>query len=392
MSTNGHLQTQAWVTLLTKASYLPGVITLAHSLSKHKTSYPLVVLVTPAVPASYMQALELECVHNPLLLIQHTSPLLLPRSQKTTLIASRFEDTWTKLRAFELTEYSTCVFLDADIAVYKNMDDIFSFELPGDDWIAACHPCVCNFDHDDFAPSDWNARNCAYTPLSHPSALSKGFPVPKTASPPNTHTLINGGVFLYRPSPALWDAMHTHFLTSNELSTYKFPDQDFLAAFFLHNWVSLPWKYNALKTMKQWHTNIWRDDEVCGLHYIVDKPWNRRIASDGIGGHLGRDGETHTWWWRVWKDWRGSRGGKLVEIMDGLVATPLDKASDTKQCLENKLDGFPRPIFRDQVDTADTTSTGKANANQGIHALENGDSDKENATKSLGNGIQSPAA
>jgi hypothetical protein len=32
------------------------------------------------------------------------------------------------------------------------------------------------------------------------------------------------------------------------------------------------------------------DGEVRNLHYIVDKPWSRRIGSDGIAGHLGKDG------------------------------------------------------------------------------------------------------
>ena len=334
----------AWVTLLTRSSYLPGVVTLLHSLSTHRSRYPLVVLITPSLPAACIHALELESTHNLLLAVRPIEPLLLPNNQKTTLIASRFEDTWTKLRAFELTSYQTCVFLDADITIYKNMDDIFELALPGDDWIAASHACVCNLDHDSWAPDSWKRENCAYTPLQHPPALDEGTPVPQDSTPPDTYALLNGGVFVYQPSERLWQQMHEHFLHSPELSTFQFPDQDFLASFFCHKWLSLPWKYNALKTMKQWHTNIWRDNEVCGLHYIVDKPWERRVASDGIGGHLGRDGETHTWWWNVWDDWRGQRGGELLDVMDALVAKPLDKETDAKQCSENNTKGFPIPI------------------------------------------------
>lgn len=96
--------------------------------------------------------------------------------------------------------------------------------------------------------------------------------------------------------------------------------------------------------MKQWHKNIWRDEEVRGLHYIVDKPWEKRVASDGIGGHLGRDGETHTWWWNVWHEWRSQREGELLSIMDELVANPLDVEADKRQCEENKNKGFPIPL------------------------------------------------
>ena len=96
--------------------------------------------------------------------------------------------------------------------------------------------------------------------------------------------------------------------------------------------------------MRAWHPNVWRDDEVMGLHYIVDKPWEKRVASDGIGGHLGRDGETHMWWWGVWDDWRGQRDKELVRTMDELIAKPLDEESDRRQCVENREKGLPVPI------------------------------------------------
>jgi inositol 3-alpha-galactosyltransferase len=37
----------AWVTLVTRASYLPRALLLAHSLKKHQSEYPLVILTTP---------------------------------------------------------------------------------------------------------------------------------------------------------------------------------------------------------------------------------------------------------------------------------------------------------------------------------------------------------
>ena len=336
---------RAWVTLLTAPSYLPGVITLAYGLSLQKTVYPLIVLVTRSLPPYCMRALELERSQNSNILIQNIEPLLPPHYQKMTLIASRFQDTWTKLRAFELTSYDKCAFIDADIVVYRNMDHIFDIQLPNDDWIAANGVCVCNLDHDKWAASDWTPENCPYTPLSHPSSADKATPVPSKATPPNPYSLLNGGLFLYHPSESLWQDMLNYFNTSSALSSYQFPDQDFLADFFCHRWKPLPWKYNALKTMQNWHTNIWRDEEVYGLHYIVDKPWSKRVASDGIAGYLGRDGKTHTWWWDLWDQWRKSRGASEVgQVLDTLVAPPLDAQADRKQCQENRDKGFPKPI------------------------------------------------
>jgi len=68
------------------------------------------------------------------------------------------------------------------------------------------------------------------------------------------------------------------------------------------------------------------------------------VASDGIGGHLGRDGDTHTWWWNVWDDWRGRRESELTKIMDSLVAPPLDREADRTQSEDNKVKGLPVPI------------------------------------------------
>lgn len=337
----------AWVTLLTKQSYTPGVITLSYSLTKHFSLYPLVVLVTPSLEKSSVEALKGEVKHSNLV-VKTIEPLLLPNGRKGTLIAERFADTWTKLRAFELFEYDICCFLDADITIYKNMDEIFDTALPDEMWIAAAHACVCNLDHDDWAPEDWKKENCGYTNLQHPSALEKGFSVPSGLSPPHTLALLNGGVFLYKPRKETWEDMHHLFLTSPNLKNYQFPDQDFLAEFYRGKWLSLPWKYNALKTMKQWHPNIWRDEEMKGLHYIVDKPWQRRVASDGIGGHLGRDGETHRWWWNVYGEWRDQVGENdcphILHILDRLVAQPLNDETDRKQCEENNANGLPVPI------------------------------------------------
>ncbi|KAI4196520.1 MAG: hypothetical protein LQ350_006503 [Teloschistes chrysophthalmus] len=337
---------RAWVTLLTQSSYLPGVITLAYSLAAHKTEYPLIVLVTPSLPETSLRALELESKHNDLLTVHPIEPLLPPKGLKSSSVASRFEDTWTKLRAFELTSYDVLIFLDADLTVYKNMDEVFDTQLPGNDWIGANHACVCNLDHDAWAPDTWKKDNCAYTPLSHPSSLMRATPVPPSAATSDTYALLNSGFFLYHPSAELWSSMLHYFQNSTDLSSFQFPDQDFLIHFFRSRWLSLPWKYNALKTMENWHRNIWRDGEVMGLHYIVDKPWEKRVASDGIGGYLGRDGKTHGWWWDVWEDWVRNRKGdpKLVKILRELVAGPLDEQADRRQCQENREKGLPVPI------------------------------------------------
>jgi inositol 3-alpha-galactosyltransferase len=108
-----------------------------------------------------------------------------------------------------------------------------------------------------------------------------------------------------------------------KIASWMFPDQDLLADMFRGKWVSIPWIYNAIKTMRYWHGNFYRDEEVRNLHYIIDKPWQRRpdrnsdeerkttglvykvspgefegIKDETLGlPAKDADAVTHGWWW-----------------------------------------------------------------------------------------------
>lgn len=319
---------RAWVTLLTRESYLPGAVLLAHSLHKQNSKYPLIILYTPTLPKSMLPALARECKLTNASL--RPTSMLQPRGE-TTLIAERFKDTWTKLRVFELVTYERICFLDADMLVLRNMDEIFDVEFPDDGswWLAASHVCVCNLDNDSWAPADWKKENCAFGGSSHPTALTH----PPAARKTGTHSLLNGGLFVFAPSQELWGAL-LEFLNSSPLvSGFMFPDQDLLAEFFRGRWLSVGWQYNALKTWRYWHPEFWQDGEVRNLHYIVDKPWARRVGRDGKAGYLGKDGVTHGWWWREFAGWveerrrgGGGNGGggdqrevSILELVGALV-------------------------------------------------------------------------
>lgn len=299
----------AWVTLLTRSSYLPGVVILAHSLVKHKSRYPLIVLITPSFPSSMVSSLLQECelTNSHVLPIESLSP---PKSNTpASLIASRFEDTWTKLRVFELYKngFEKMVFLDADMMVMKNMDELFDLDLPRD-WIAANHVCVCNLDDDKWAPKSWIKENCAFKGLG---PLDSPTPVPDLSiDGKQTHAILNSGLFIFTPFESQWNNILKFLSTDPRVKEYMFPDQDFLADFFTGRWKSVRWVYNALKTWRYWHPEMWSDAEVRNLHYIVDKPWSKRIGADGAAGYLGNDGITHQWWWDEYGNWERQREGQ----------------------------------------------------------------------------------
>jgi alpha-N-acetylglucosamine transferase len=324
-STTSDSEKTCWVTLVTKDSYVPGAIILAHTLDQQKSKYPFLIQYTSSLGDQCIAALEEEGKKYGRIQLQKVE-LLLPRKdqENTGSVATRFRDTFTKLRAFEVYKlgFTRAAFLDADMAIFKNPDDLFDTKLPGRDWLGANHACVCNLDHDSWAPPEWNKGNCAYTPLTDPDQIAAE--VNEQSRP--TYRLLNGGMLFFYPTEELWTRMLDFFNTTDRLKTYQFPDQDFLADFFRNKWYPMSWKYNAIKTMRYWHPRLWSDEKLVILHYIVDKPWERQVSSEGIAGHLGRDGETHTWWWRIYDDWRQQRekdehSRLVLQIMDKLINT-----------------------------------------------------------------------
>jgi lipopolysaccharide biosynthesis glycosyltransferase len=134
-------------------------------------------------------------------------------------------------------------------------------------------------------------ENCAHTSVSHPGGLKS--PPPITGR--RTYTLLNSGTVVLNPSQALMQSIESHLSTSPNVARYSFPDQDLLADVFQGKWKSLPYCYNALKTLRVIHANLWRDEEIRCLHYILpDKPWHTRVGDKEMSGEYD---ELHMWWW-----------------------------------------------------------------------------------------------
>lgn len=325
------MMSRTYATLVTRPSYLAGAVILAFSLRKHGSQYPLLVIYTQSLTELCVSVLKSEC-SNLNIVLREVNSLQPPNADSNVLIAQRFQDTWTKLRVFQ-PEVSNCeevCFLDADIMIRKNMDDIFNTKLPGENWVAAAHACVCNLDNDPWAPVNWVPENCAYTGQINPHATTEAAVVPPPGLGKETHRLFNSGVILLKPSPTIWKKMISNLESSNKVSKYIFPDQDFLNDFFADHWISLCWQYNAIKTMKYWHPEIWSEISIVALHFIVDKPWASMQRKDGIAGYLGKDGETHDWWWQEFRAWMERAPTGVASIMEKFVAS---ETKDNEQML-----------------------------------------------------------
>ncbi|XP_016089566.1 glycogenin-1-like isoform X1 [Sinocyclocheilus grahami] len=117
-------EAQAFVTLATTDAYSMGCLVVGKSLRRHGTSRKLVAMVSPNV--SRASRLALEDVFDEVVVVD----VLDSRDQThlTWLRRPELGVTFTKLHCWTLTQYSKCVFLDADTLVLCNVDELFEYE------------------------------------------------------------------------------------------------------------------------------------------------------------------------------------------------------------------------------------------------------------------------
>lgn len=261
----------AWVTLLTQPSYLPGVRALNASLARAGSDHPLVVMVTANIDADVRQTLEADGC-----LVREVEPIRPAGGLADSYANARFAEVWTKLAVWRLTEFDRIVFLDADMLVTQNMDELFALDL-ADDQIAACHACRCNPNRIRSYPASWTPENCAYT----------------DSRTGDEADYLNAGFLVLRPDVGVFADLMAELAAVADLAAYPFAEQDFLNEHFRGRWVPLPYVYNALKTLPFQHPSLWDSSAVKNIHYIIDKPWQQPLDPTD------RYYALHQLWWDV---------------------------------------------------------------------------------------------
>ncbi|XP_008306237.1 glycogenin-1b isoform X1 [Cynoglossus semilaevis] len=115
---------QAFVTLATNDSYARGAMVLGKSLRNHNTSKKLVALIGPQVSEPSKSVLER--IFDEVKVVD-----VLDSGDTAHLAMMKRPDlgvTFTKLHCWTLTDYSKCVFMDADTLVLSNIDELFDRE------------------------------------------------------------------------------------------------------------------------------------------------------------------------------------------------------------------------------------------------------------------------
>ncbi|KAJ5555530.1 Glycosyl transferase family 8 [Penicillium sp. DV-2018c] len=334
--TNHSLQNIVWASLITNLSYLPGLLTLHHSLNnpdpdsytdadtdtvakasasasasappsqgpgtktgtetgKEKgTKYPFIAFYTSTFPAEGLSILAARNIKAQLV------PSIRPNLSLSTAAYAqdpRFAETWNKLVVFSLEEYERVILLDGDILIRRDMDELMEVPLDGEKRVLR--------------------RRMFVLVIRLGRGIILGIGV----------GMLNSGVLVVQPSSHFYAEIENGLRDIARIEKYTFPDQELLSDVFRGRWVALPYVYNALKTlrMKGVHDVIWRDGEVRAVHYIfAKKPWHEdaREGATGSGDGSGLDGlgldETGLWWWRAnWERMRVERGLGILDEFSG---------------------------------------------------------------------------
>lgn len=110
---------ESFVTLLSTESYVPGVLALNESLRRFKSKYPLLVVVSRGIQSSTRALLE----KSGMQLVTCSEAMDVPLEIKNK--SGHWGNTFDKICIFGLTDFSKLVYVDSDMIMLRNIDELF---------------------------------------------------------------------------------------------------------------------------------------------------------------------------------------------------------------------------------------------------------------------------
>ena len=229
---------RAFVTLVTNADYAGGALALVRSIALTRSDADIVVLHTGGVSDTDLAPVEALGVRLVCAELLPTSDGFNERHARAKLHgAAPFTkgrkpdfhtplDNFVKLRLWQLEEYDSCIFIDADALVLRNIDRLFAYP-------------------------EFSAAPNVYESLA------------------DFHRL-NSGVFVARPHGATFDAMMAALDQPDMF--WRRTDQTFLQTYF-PDWHGLPVFFNMLQYVWFNMPALWDWKSIGVLHYQYEKPW-----------------------------------------------------------------------------------------------------------------------
>lgn len=114
---------KSYVTLLNSENYLKGVLCLNESLKRVNSQYPLTVAITQEISEKSRQILNNNNIKTIVIKKMNVPESIKDKNSKGMF--SHWSNTFDKLQIFEMTQFEKIVFLDSDMYVRKNIDNLF---------------------------------------------------------------------------------------------------------------------------------------------------------------------------------------------------------------------------------------------------------------------------
>jgi len=214
---------EIYATLLLTEDYLETLLKLHCSMKKVGATRPLVVFYAPGynITSDTLDVLDTYGIKY--------EPIELLYVQNKW--APRFSINWTRLRYWQMEQYSRIIYLDSDMFMFENIDHLF--DLP----------------HKFAVAADADRLGSCGGPM--------GFN--------------QGGLLVIEPCEAIFDDMMSYVLSDSKYRfEYADAEQGFLNFYFYYNRILLPPEYNFLPH-RHWNSGL--KDFIKVIHYTSNKPF-----------------------------------------------------------------------------------------------------------------------
>jgi lipopolysaccharide biosynthesis glycosyltransferase len=270
---------RTWMALVTQDEYFPGLEVLAKALRVHGSKYPLHILATDNISQDWCdQMIAQGCT------IKRVDRLIPKNLTTTAYLNPNFAEVWTKLRVWEEDQFDQAVYLDSDMLILQNIDELFDVQTK----LASVQACICNPNKVPLVPTFFTPQACPYSEHNHTDDFRRTGAVDLQLIDPRGR-YFNAGFFCFQPDRAEFARMLQALETWDDSKT-PFAEQDFLNVLYADQWETLPYIYNTLKTWDHAHTPIFDLGKIKILHYIRAKPWQDDPSNERYA-HLNK-----LWW------------------------------------------------------------------------------------------------
>lgn len=249
-------------------SYIPGALALGYSLKEHKTKYPTVIMVTPDVSLSsknllsqiFDRVVEVPYLSHPTR--QFTS------DRQVEAYNPWIDKSFTKWNCLSLTEYDEVIFIDSDIIVLENMDELFELKAP-----AACFSSPWQTNLFPYVKTPKGMSRDVFIDLKHKDVIKWR----DVLHALDMHGIVGGGFLMKLPVTVTQFNDFKSFLNRTpiygvEYKCHSGSDEMAICEYFASqkiDWMHIHQRFAAIP----WKTD-WVNKDIKAYHYLSRKPWD----------------------------------------------------------------------------------------------------------------------